>query len=220
MGQSAGDSIQQVAATGTPETPGPAGRMLTLATVGFLVNFWAWALISPLGAAFREDLDLSVFQQAFLVAVPVVVGSLGRIPVGALTDRFGARVMFPAVSVLTIAPVLFVGLLADTYPLLIVGGFFLGLGGTTFAVGVPLVSAWFPPQRRGLALGIFGVGMGGTAISALPPSASPTATGAPHRSYSSPECWLRTPCSPRCGCATPRDGPPRRGRSWHAPGPR
>ncbi|HEY0637914.1 MAG TPA: MFS transporter [Pseudonocardiaceae bacterium] len=141
--------------------------MLALATVGFLVNFWAWALISPLGAAYRDELELSAFQQAFLVAVPVVVGSLGRIPVGALTDRFGARVMFPAVSALTIVPVLFVGLVADSYPLLILGGLLLGLGGTAFAVGVPLVNAWFPPHRRGLALGVFGVGMGGTAISAF-----------------------------------------------------
>ncbi|HST65227.1 MAG TPA: MFS transporter [Mycobacteriales bacterium] len=150
-----------------PEPAGMAGRMLALATGGFLINFWAWALISPLGAAYRDELGLSAFQQALLVAVPVVVGSLGRIPVGALTDRFGARVLFPAVSVLTIVPVLFVGLVADSYALLLVGGFFLGLGGTTFAVGVPLVNAWFPPQRRGLALGIFGVGMGGTAISAF-----------------------------------------------------
>jgi len=141
--------------------------MLGLATVGFLVNFWAWALISPLGVAYREQLGLTAFQQALLVAVPVVVGSIGRIPVGALTDRLGARVMFPAVSFLTILPVLFVGLFGDSYPLLLVGGFFLGLGGTAFAVGVPLVNAWFPPERRGLALGVFGMGMGGTAISAF-----------------------------------------------------
>lgn len=145
----------------------PAGRMLVLATVGFLVNFWAWALISPLGAAYRDELDLNAIQQAFLVAVPVIVGSLGRIPVGALTDRLGARLMFPAVSALTIVPVLFVGLVADSFALLILGGFFLGLAGTAFAVGVPLVNAWFPPGRRGLALGIFGVGMGGTAVSAF-----------------------------------------------------
>jgi MFS transporter, NNP family, nitrate/nitrite transporter len=143
------------------------GVMLALATVGFLVNFWAWALISPLGVAYREQLGLTAFQQALLVAVPVVVGSVGRIPVGALTDRLGARVMFPAVSFLTILPVLFEGLLGDSYPLLLVGGFFLGIGGTAFAVGVPLVNAWFPPERRGLALGVFGMGMGGTAISAF-----------------------------------------------------
>lgn len=144
-----------------------ATRMLVLATLGFLVNFWAWALISPLGVSYRDELGLSSFQQALLVAVPVLVGSLGRIPVGALTDRFGARVMFPAVTALTILPVLFVGLAGTSYLRLIIGGFFLGIGGTAFAVGVPLVNAWFPPARRGLALGIFGIGMGGTALSAF-----------------------------------------------------
>src|SRR5690242_15625835 len=62
--------------------------MLGLATVGFAVNFWAWALLSPLAPKFKDALHLTAFQQALLVAVPVVVGSLGRIPVGALTDRF------------------------------------------------------------------------------------------------------------------------------------
>jgi NNP family nitrate/nitrite transporter-like MFS transporter len=144
-----------------------AGRMLALATVGFGINFWAWALISPLGAAYRDQLGLTGFQQSVLVAVPVVVGSLGRIPVGALTDRIGARVMFPVVSLITVLPVLFVGLVAESFMALLVGGFFLGLGGTTFAIGVPLVNAWYPPARRGTALGIFGIGMGGTAISAF-----------------------------------------------------
>jgi len=141
--------------------------MLVLASVGFLVNFWAWALISPLAAAYRGELSLSPFRQSLLVAVPVLVGSLGRIPVGALTDKFGARVMFPVVSFLTILPVLFVGLAGDTYTRLLLGGFFLGIGGTAFAVGIPFVNAWFPPARRGLALGLFGIGMGGTAISAF-----------------------------------------------------
>lgn len=141
--------------------------MLVLATIGFLVNFWAWALISPLGSVYRDELGLTAFQQALVVAVPVVVGSLGRIPVGVLTDRFGARVMFPAVSALTIVPVLFVGLAGTSFERLIIGGFFLGIGGTAFAVGIPLVNSWFPPARRGLALGIFGAGMGGTAISSF-----------------------------------------------------
>ena len=153
--------------TRTEEAAALRTRMLVLATVGFLVNFWAWALISPLGVAYREQLGLTAFQQALLVAVPVIVGSVGRIPVGALTDRLGARVMFPAMSFLTILPVLFVGLFGNSYPLLLIGGFFLGLGGTAFAVGVPLVNAWYPPARRGLALGIFGMGMGGTAVSAF-----------------------------------------------------
>lgn len=153
-----------------PEAPRNEGRatlMLVLATVGFMVNFWAWALISPLGAAYRDDLDLTAFQQSLIVAVPVIVGSLGRIPVGALTDRLGARIMFPAVSFLTILPVLFVGFFGDSLGRLLLGGFFLGLGGTTFAIGIPFVNAWYPPERRGFALGLFGMGMGGTAISAF-----------------------------------------------------
>jgi NNP family nitrate/nitrite transporter-like MFS transporter len=143
------------------------GLMLGLATVGFAITFWAWALLSPLGATLREELSLTSFQQSLVVAVPVIVGSLGRIPVGALTDRVGARVMFPIVSALTILPVLYLGHLADSFAKVLVGGFFLGLGGTTFAIGVPFVNAWYPAARRGLALGIFGMGMGGTAISAF-----------------------------------------------------
>ncbi|GAA0919262.1 NarK/NasA family nitrate transporter [Streptomyces thermoalcalitolerans] len=148
--------------------PGRAWLMLALATVGFAVNFWAWALLSPLGPRFKDTLELSSFEQSLLVAVPVVVGSLGRIPVGALTDRLGGRTMFSLVSAVTIVPVLYLGLAGHSSLLaLLVGGFFLGIGGTAFAVGVPFVNAWFPPRRRGLALGIFGMGMGGTAISAL-----------------------------------------------------
>src|SRR6476659_689989 len=148
-------------------TRGGAGLMLGMATIGFALTFWAWALLSPLGSTLREQLGLSAFQQALLVAVPVLVGSLGRIPVGALTDRLGARRMFPTVALLTILPVLYLGHFAHSLTAYLVGGFFLGLGGTTFAIGVPFVNAWFPPERRGLALGTFGAGMGGTAIPAF-----------------------------------------------------
>lgn len=145
--------------------------MLTLATIGFAVNFWAWALLSPLGPLYRSSGrlgDISESDVALLVAVPVIVGALGRIPIGALTDKYGARIMFPLVSAATIVPVLYIGLLGqDSYVGLLVAGFFLGIGGTAFAVGVPFVNAWFPPERRGLAVGIFGAGMVGTAISAL-----------------------------------------------------
>jgi NNP family nitrate/nitrite transporter-like MFS transporter len=142
--------------------------MLVLATTGFALNFWAWALLSPLAPRYKEQLGLSGGQQALLVAVPVLVGSLGRIPVGAFTDRFGGRVMFPIISVATIVPILFLGLFGQhSLAALLVGGFFLGIGGTAFAIGVPFVNSWFPPERRGFAIGIFGVGMGGTAISAL-----------------------------------------------------
>jgi len=147
------------------------GLMLAMATIGFALNFWAWALLSPLAPLFRESGSLGELSEsdvALMVAVPVIVGSLGRIVVGALTDKYGGRVMFPLVSAITIVPILFIAFVAlDSYVLLLIGGFFLGIAGTAFAVGVPFVNAWFPPARRGLAVGIFGAGMGGTAISAL-----------------------------------------------------
>ncbi len=159
----------------TSVEPGGAVRspwlMLGLATTGFAINFWAWALLSPLGPVLRENGTLgalSEWQLSLIVAVPVFVGSLGRIPVGALTDKYGGREMFVIVSLTTIVPVLFIGFYGQTnFAALLVGGFFLGISGTSFAVGVPFVNAWFPPERRGLAVGIFGAGMGGTAISAL-----------------------------------------------------
>jgi MFS transporter, NNP family, nitrate/nitrite transporter len=160
----------RVESGGRSGSPTPT-LMLVMATLGFAVNFWAWALISPLGPMFRDTGtlgELSESDVALLVAVPVLVGSLGRIVVGALTDRYGGRVMFPLISAITIVPILFIAFVAlDSYTLLIVGGFFLGIAGTSFAVGVPFVNAWFPPERRGLAIGVFGAGMGGTAISAL-----------------------------------------------------
>ena len=157
--------------TGHATEVGRPNLMLAVATIGFAVNFWAWALISPLGPLFREQGTLGTLSEsdvALMVAVPVIVGSLGRIVVGALTDKLGGRVMFPIISGVTIIPILFLAFFAlDSYALILVGGFFLGIAGTAFAVGVPFVNAWFPPERRGLAIGIFGAGMGGTAISAL-----------------------------------------------------
>ncbi len=155
----------------TDSASGRPGLMLAMATLGFALNFWAWALISPLGPLFREEGTLGALTEgdvALLVAVPVIVGSLGRIIVGALTDKYGGRLMFPVISGITILPILFISFVAlESYALLLVGGFFLGIAGTAFAVGVPFVNAWFPPERRGLAVGVFGAGMGGTAISAL-----------------------------------------------------
>ena len=156
-----------VATEGHQPTPAGATRNLVLATVGFAIAFWAWALLSPLGPRLQEDLSVSAQQLSLLVAVPVIVGSLGRIPVGALTDRFGGRVMFPAVCLVSVLPVIYLGLFADTYAEYLVAGFLLGIAGTAFAVGVPLVNGWYPPHRRGLAIGIFGAGTGGTAISAF-----------------------------------------------------
>ncbi|MDS1270804.1 MFS transporter [Lipingzhangella sp. LS1_29] len=144
-----------------------AGRNLALATAAFALTFWAWNLIAPLSQTYSDRLDLSPTQTSLLVAVPVLVGSLGRIPVGALTDRYGGRVMFTVICLVSIVPTLLVGLSGDSYALLVLWGFFLGVAGTSFAVGIPFVNAWHAPSRRGMATGVFGAGMGGTALSAF-----------------------------------------------------
>lgn len=140
-------------------------RNLIMATLGFTLTFWAWDLIAPLAAGYKDRLDLSSFQQSLLVAIPVLVGSVGRVPAGALTDRYGAKLMMPLVSALTVVPVLLLIPVKNDYALLLVVALLLGLGGTTFAIGVPLVNSWFPPGRRGFALGVFGMGTGGVALS-------------------------------------------------------
>ncbi|GAA1985453.1 MFS transporter [Catenulispora subtropica] len=161
-------TAQRPAASGAEPAsiPAAAWRNLAMATLGFTINFWAWNLIGPLGPTFGKDLHLSSAAQSLLVAVPVLVGALGRVPVGALTDKLGARTMFPLVSFLTIIPVLLLIPAKHSLPALLAVGFLLGLGGTTFAIGVPLVNSWFPAAKRGMAIGVFGMGMGGTALSA------------------------------------------------------
>ena len=160
--------MHQPSTAGSPAsaTNAQRTRALIFATLGFTVTFWAWSLISPLGPHFVEEKLTD--DSALLVAVPVLVGSLGRIVVGALTDRLGGRFMMSFIALITVIPVLFVGFIGQyNYATLIVGGFFLGVAGTSFAVGVPYVNRWFPKESRGSAIGVYGMGMGGTAIAAF-----------------------------------------------------
>lgn len=134
----------------TTARPG-AGTNLALATVAFAVTFWAWNLVGPLSKTYTDALDLTPTQTSILVAFPVLVGSLGRIPVGVLTDRYGGRMMFTVICFVSIIPTLLVGLSHGSFTGLLLWGFFLGIAGTSFAVGIPFANAWFPPTRRGFA---------------------------------------------------------------------
>lgn len=155
-------------ATG-PDIGARRGLNLGLATWVSAINFWAWNMIGPLSTTYAGELSLSSTQASMLVATPILVGALGRIVVGSLTDRFGGRAMFIAVSVVSIVPVLAVGFAGSigSYPLLLLFGFFLGIAGTIFAVGIPFANHWYEPARRGFATGVFGMGMVGTALSAF-----------------------------------------------------
>jgi NNP family nitrate/nitrite transporter-like MFS transporter len=106
---------------------------------------------------FRERLHLSATETALLVAVPVLVGALARLPIGILADRFGGRLVFSVLMAIVAVPVYLVPA-AETYRSLLVTAFFLGLAGSSFAVGVGYVSRWAPADRQGSVLGIYGMG--------------------------------------------------------------
>lgn len=144
-------------------------KNLALATAAFAISFWAWNMIAPLAVRYTDAMGLSSQEKSMIVATPVIVGSVGRILAGALTDRFGGRLMFTVLMLLTAPFVLLVAFAGnqDSYGLMLLFGFFLGIGGTTFAVGIPFANAWFQADRRGFATGVFGAGMGGTALSAF-----------------------------------------------------
>lgn len=141
-------------------TASPSSRLnlnLALATFSFAICFAAWGLISALAPRFRELLHLDATQTALLVAVPVLLGSLARIPMGMLADRFGGRAVFTVLMLVVAIPTALVGAMRS-YLALLLDAFFLGLAGSSFAIGVGFVSRRYPPERQGIATGIYGVG--------------------------------------------------------------
>jgi NNP family nitrate/nitrite transporter-like MFS transporter len=134
-----------------------------LATVAFALCFTAWSLIAPFAKTFKDDLGLSYTEALLLTAVPVILGSLLRIPFGIVTDKVGGRLVFSALLAFSALPAVLFGY-AESYWALLAVGFLLGVAGASFAVGVPFVAAWYPKERQGFALGVYGVGNIGTAI--------------------------------------------------------
>src|SRR6266567_6889817 len=141
----------------TEQSVKSARRHLALATISFTLCFAAWGLISAFAPRFRTLFALSASQTALLVAVPVLLGSLARIPMGVLTDRFGGRAIFSVLMAAVAVPVWIVPQ-ESTYSGLLTVAFLLGLAGSSFAVGVGYVSRWTPTERQGSALGVYGLG--------------------------------------------------------------
>ncbi len=140
-------------------------RALVLATLAFTLSFAVWGSVAPLAPMFRQIYHLSATGVGFLIAVPVLLGSLMRIPFGVLTDRYGGRVMFPLLLAALVPSALVMGMVGS-FAALIATMFFLGVAGASFAIGIPFVSGWFAPRRQGFALGVYGAGNIGTAIAA------------------------------------------------------
>jgi MFS transporter, NNP family, nitrate/nitrite transporter len=149
------------------QSPPPGSPLqLTLATGAFAVCFAVFGSVSAMMPLLKKQLGLDPVQVSIALALPVLLGSLGRIPLGALTDRFGGRIVFLFVLVASAIPAFMLGNVS-TYGQLLFWGFFIGIALASFSVGVAFVSPWYPPQKQGSALGIYGAGNAGQSIAAF-----------------------------------------------------
>lgn len=140
-----------------------AARALFLSTSAFAVSFALWGLIGALAPTFAQAYGLSAKAKSLMIAVPVLLGALGRIPAGMLADRFGGRRIFAALLLLSAVPAILIGF-SNSYSSLIVLGLFLGVAGSTFPVGVGFTSKWFTRDQQGTALGVYGMGNIGQSV--------------------------------------------------------
>ncbi|MBI4489406.1 MAG: NarK/NasA family nitrate transporter [Deltaproteobacteria bacterium] len=142
-------------------------RTLFSAFLYFDVSFMVWVLVGALGIYISEDFSLTPTEKGFLVAVPILSGSLLRIPLGIATDYFGPKKTGTAGLLLTLIP-LFTGWLGgESLVQMFLVGLMLGIAGASFAVALPMASRWYPPEYQGLAMGIAGAGNSGTVLASF-----------------------------------------------------
>ncbi len=147
----------------TPIPESPASRALAMSTIAFTVCFAVWTIFSIIGVRIKDELGLSETQFGLLVGMPILTGSLVRMLLGIWTDRLGGRLVYTA-TMLASALATFLLAFATTYAQMLVAALGVGLAGGSFAVGVAYVSRFYPAGRQGTALGIFGVGNVGAAV--------------------------------------------------------
>jgi MFS transporter, NNP family, nitrate/nitrite transporter len=140
-----------------------AARALFLSTTAFAVSFAVWGLIGALAPTFARAYGLSAKAKSLMIAIPVLLGAVGRIPAGMLADRFGSRRVFAVLLLLSAIPAVLISV-SNSYMQLIGLGLFLGIAGSTFPVGVGFTSKWFTPDQQGTALGVYGMGNIGQSI--------------------------------------------------------
>jgi len=133
----------------------------------FDLSFMIWVLLGALGVSISESLGLSAAQKGLMVAVPILSGSLMRIPLGLLSDRFGGRRVGIAMLLALYLPLLAGWRAGTSLGVLIAVGLMLGVAGASFAVVLPLASRWYPPERQGLVMGIAAAGNSGTVVANL-----------------------------------------------------
>lgn len=137
--------------------------VLTMNTMAFTACFAVWVMFSIIGIPIKELLELNDTQFGLLIATPILTGSLARLPVGMLTDKYGGRIVYFILMCATILPLYLIGSATQYWQFLALG-LFVGIAGASFSVGIAYTARWFSKEKQGFAMGIFGAGNAGAAL--------------------------------------------------------
>ena len=137
--------------------------VLVMSTVAFTVCFAIWMMFAVIGIPLKQSLGLNETQFGLLVAMPVLTGALTRLPLGMLTDKIGGRIVFFVLMLACVVPIWLISEATEYWHFLVLG-LFVGLAGGSFSVGIAYVARWFSKARQGFAMGIFGAGNAGAAL--------------------------------------------------------
>ena len=137
--------------------------VLSMSTLAFTVCFAVWVMFSIIGIPIKTNLGLNETQFGLLAAMPILTGSLLRLPLGMLTDKVGGRIVFFVLMISTVIPIWLIGYATEYWQFLVLG-LFVGAAGASFSVGIAYVARWFTKKRQGFAMGIFGAGNAGAAV--------------------------------------------------------
>ncbi|TCV83297.1 MFS transporter [Sulfurirhabdus autotrophica] len=137
--------------------------VVTASTIAFTVCFAIWMMFAVIGIPIKKMLSLNETEFGLLVATPVLTGALSRLPLGMWTDKFGGRIVFFVLMLSTVLPIYLISQATEFWHFL-VAGLFVGLAGGSFSVGIAYVARWFPKTQQGFAMGIFGAGNSGAAL--------------------------------------------------------
>jgi NNP family nitrate/nitrite transporter-like MFS transporter len=140
-----------------------AWSVLIVSTLAFTMCFMVWMMFGVIGIPIKQMLDLNATQFGLLTAIPVLTGSLVRVPLGIWTDRYGGRIVMTIVMAATV-PAIWMMSYATEYWHFLTIGLFVGIAGGSFSVGTPYVARWFPKRQQGMAMGVYGAGNSGSAV--------------------------------------------------------
>jgi MFS transporter, NNP family, nitrate/nitrite transporter len=149
--------------TNNAAIPRQAWSVLIVSTLAFTTCFMVWMMFGVIGIPLRKTLGLNATEFGLLTATPVLTGSLVRVPLGIWTDKYGGRIVMAALMAATV-PAIWLMAYATQYWHFLFIGLFVGLAGGSFSVGTPYVARWFPKNRQGMAMGVYGAGNSGAAV--------------------------------------------------------